>query len=86
MFVLTPVVPACMGRTFSYESRSSISVVSYILADFHFFQITYDHLILCFLWSSTEETAGNFEGSTFSRPITLFHSFQMARPLQPSIL
>ena len=42
-FVLISVFNACMGWLDSYVKLPSISVFGYILADFPFFQITFDH-------------------------------------------
>ena len=66
------VFHTCMGWTISCERLPSIFVFSYDLADF---QITSNYLIPFFPWSPSWETTTNLEGSTFTRPSTLFHSF-----------
>ena len=49
IFILTSVFHTCMGWTVSYEKLPSISVFSYVLSSFPFFQITSDYLIPCFV-------------------------------------
>ena len=75
IFVLIFVLHADMAWKVSYESLPIISVFRYILVAFLVFQITSDYLIPCFPLSSSGETTVNLEGSTLTRPSTLFYSF-----------
>ena len=70
MIVLISVFHACMDWTVSYERLPSISVFSYVLADFSFFQITSDYLIPCFFGCPMGRLPLNFK---VTRPSTLFY-------------
>ena len=64
-FILMFSMLAWDGRIFM-KNLPNISVFSYILANFHFFQITSDYFFPCFHRSPSGEIITNPEGSKFN--------------------
>ena len=63
-----------MGWTVSHERLPSIYVLSYVLADFPFFQNASNYVIPQFPWLPSGQPTTNLEVSLITRPSTLLQS------------